>query len=252
MQTKGSRRMLKSEMRSPVLLTLLFLGSLGAEMATGKEYGAEERTPALPASRQLQLFSLFDPLASLFRAQEQQEHSLMHMMSSHRATDSILEYSSSDPAGQDIAEAILEDQPQVRINDLSKSPQHARLHSRGRSQALAKSKSGSQPSDQGSGTSLTPAAQPVSHLTGRNGSKMLSNEESALAAPADCAALIEHGAVLSCLVSRLASLNDELEALSPDSHPQASIVGASPCLAAVLSLRSASHLWKLHKHAGDY
>lgn len=235
MQTTGNRRRLEAETKLPVLLTLLLLVSLGAEMATGKELGAGGRTQALPARRQLQLFSLFDPLASLFSAQEQQEHSLMHMMSSHRATDSILEHSNADPVGVDMAETILEDQ----VRDLSESPQHARLHSRGRSQALAKSKPNSQPPHQGCGTSHTPAAQPVSELTSSNVSELLSNDESALSAPADCATLIEHGAVLSCLVSRLASLNAELEALSSGSHPQASVIGASGCLDAVQSLEAA-------------
>ena len=228
-----------SEMKLPVSLILLLIVALGADLATGKALGAAERTPPSSARRRLQLVSLFEPLASLISAQEQQEHSLMHMISSHRA-DSILESSSADPIGLAVAEAILEDQPQAQVNGLSESPQHARLRSRGRSQALAKGKPDSQPPDQGSGTSYARAAQPVSGMTGRNGSELFSNKEGALLAPADCTALIEHEAVLSCVTSRVASLNAELEALSSDSHPQASIVGASASLNAVLSPEAAS------------
>ena len=180
----------------------------------------------LPARRQLQQWSLFDPLANLLSAQEQHEHSLMHMISGHRASDSIPEYSSSNPFGLDIAEAMLEDQPRVQGNDLSESPQHARLHSLGRGQALARSKPSSQPPDEGSSTAPTApptsAALPESELAGRNASTLLSKGEGFSPASANCAALLEHEAVLSCLIRRLARLNAELDALSISSPPQVS------------------------------
>ena len=211
-------------MNAHCVLMLLLVVSLGRPWAAGKEPIVVGESSVLPARRQLQQWSLFDPLADLLSAQEQQKHSLMHMISGHRATDSIPEYSSSNPFGLDVAEAMLEDQPQVQVNDLNKSPQHARLHSLARSQALAKSKSGSQPPDASSSTAHTgpptSAVLPESEPAGRNASTLLSKGGSPSPASPDCTALIEHEAVLSCLIRRLAALNAELEALSTSSPPQ--------------------------------
>ena len=211
------------------VLFMLPLVSLGVQGASGKEPAAGRGISVLPARRHLQGLSFFDPLANLINVQEQQEHSLMHMMSSHRATDSILEHPTSDSVGLDIAEAILEDQPQVRANNRSESPQHGKLHSLGCSQAVVKSMSRGELLDRGSST--THQAPPkiataVSELSDRNSSELLSTGRSVAAAPADCAALVEHEAVRSCLISRLAGLNAELEGLSASFQPQASAGGA--------------------------
>lgn len=243
----GQQTKLNSDMSVIHVLYLLLFVCLGIQGAVGNEPNAGSGTSVLPARRHLQGLSLFEPLANLISAQEQQEHSLMHMMSSHRATDSLLESSSShsDPIGLDIAEAILEDQPQIQANDRSESPEHARLHSLDRSQALAKSKSSGKLSHQGSSTahtSLPMSVTAVSELSGRNLTELLSTGERVVAPPADCAALIEHEAVRSCLISRLASLNAELEALSAGFRPQASIGGAS-AFQDVLLLQAASSFW---------
>ena len=203
----------------PVLYALLTV-YLAATLALGTEPGLRRSTTDAPARRQLHLFSLFDPLAELLHTQDQQEHSLMHMMSGHTAADSILEYSSTDPAGLDMAEAMLQDQHQVPVDDLSSSPQKARLHSLSRSQALAKSKP--QVSEKNSHTAQTPPpvplAQPFSKQMLTNlsegATEQLRDAGDPIAVPDDCAALIEHDAILSCLVKRVASLNAKLDGLS--------------------------------------
>lgn len=106
--------------------------------------------------------SLFStPWQASFTHRISREHSLMHMMSGHKAADSIPEYSSTDQAALDMAEAMFQDQDQhqVPVYDLSISPQKVRLHSLSCTHALAKSKA--QPSDQSSHTAHTPLPVPV-------------------------------------------------------------------------------------------
>lgn len=104
--------------------------------------------------------SLFStPWQASFTHRISREHSLMHMMSGHKAADSIPEYSSTDQAALDMAEATFQDQHQVPVYDLSISPQKVRLHSLSCTHALAKSKA--QPSDKSSHTAHTPPPVPV-------------------------------------------------------------------------------------------
>ena len=201
----------------PVLYALLTI-YLAATVAHGIEPGLRISSTDASARRQLHLISLFDPLADLLDTQDQQEHSLMHMISGHRAAGSIPEYSSTDPIGLDMAEAMLQDQHQVPVDGLSSSPQKARLHSLSRSQALAKSKP--HISDQSSYTAQTPppvaVTQPSSKqmltILSEGATEQLSDAGDPTAVPNDCAALIEHDAILSCLVKKVASLNAKLSA----------------------------------------
>lgn len=117
---------------------VLFIHTLST-ICLAKEMSANRAQDEQVPGRQLQLFSFLDPLADVLAVQEQQDHSLIHMSSGHAAAGSLMAASDSS-AGADMAEALLEDQPQSGRR-LAKTPQQARAHSLTRSEALARLRS---------------------------------------------------------------------------------------------------------------
>lgn len=201
---------------------LLLTVCLAAGMAACRIIITDKTTHQKLPRRELQQFSLFDPLADILNAQDQQEHSLMHTMSGHGTAGSISEALAAEPAGLDMAEAVLQDQHQV---DPGNTPQQARLHSLSRSQALAKSRP--QALTQSTTTQSTPPPVPPGQagfeiedaeepdiMEGQGGRR---NESSG--GTGDCTGSHEANATLACLVRKLASLNAELEALSRKARP---------------------------------
>ena len=207
------------------LLCLYFTAAFTTMFLAGKYIisrdAASDSVPR-PLSRKLQQFASFDPLASLLNVKDQQQQSLMHMMSGRRGADDITESLASLPAGLDMAEAVLLEAQQTSQDSGNAvvNPDQARLHSLSRSQALAKSRShqhSANPVTAYTPPPVGPQQSPDRSLNSTAASSKPGDIAINGAVPEgsqDCTETLSQDAIMLCLVEELASLNTEVQALA--------------------------------------